>query len=54
MTLTTLGYGDITPVSYRARTLSWIEASVGVLFLATTIAFLVAQVVSDKDADRDR
>lgn len=45
VTLTTLGYGDITPVSYRARTLSWMEAVVGVSYMATTIAFLVSQVI---------
>jgi uncharacterized membrane protein YadS len=45
VTLTTLGYGDITPISYRARTLSWLEAVVGVTYMATTIAFLVSQVI---------
>lgn len=45
ITLTTLGYGDITPISYRARTLSWMEAVVGVTYMATTIAFLVSQVI---------
>jgi hypothetical protein len=41
ITLTTLGYGDITPVGNAARTLSWIEAVVGQLFIAVTIARLV-------------
>lgn len=53
VTLTTLGYGDITPISYRARTLSWMEAVVGVTFMATTIAFLVSQVVVDRQEKRD-
>ncbi len=48
VTLTTLGYGDITPISYRARTLSWMEAVVGVAFMATTIAFLISQIVVDR------
>lgn len=48
VTLTTLGYGDITPISYRARTLSWMEAVVGVAFMATTIAFLISQVIVDR------
>lgn len=48
VTLTTLGYGDIIPISYRARTLSWMEAVVGVAFMATTIAFLISQIVVDR------
>lgn len=39
--LTTLGFGDITPVSGLARSLTWIEAVVGQLFIATIIARLV-------------
>ncbi len=39
--LTTLGFGDITPVSGVARSLTWIEAVVGQLFIATIIARLV-------------
>ena len=41
ITLTTLGYGDITPVGHAARTLSWLEAVIGQLFVAVTIARLV-------------
>jgi len=52
VTLTTLGYGDITPISYAARTLSWLEAVVGVSFMATVIAFMVSQVVADRAAGR--
>ena len=42
VTLTTLGYGDIRPVSQWARTLCWIEAVLGQLYLAILIASLVA------------
>lgn len=42
VTLTTLGYGDILPLSPMARTLSWMEAALGQLFLAVTVATLVA------------
>lgn len=42
VTLTTLGYGEITPVSSLARSLSFLEAGAGVLY----IAFLVARIVS--------
>ncbi len=41
VTLTTLGYGDITPVSTAARTFSWLEAVCGQLYLAILIARLV-------------
>lgn len=41
VTLTTLGYGDVSPVSEVARTFSWLEAVVGQLYLAVLIARLV-------------
>ena len=41
VTLTTLGYGDITPISYPARNLSAAEAILGQLFIAVLIARLV-------------
>ena len=41
VTLTTLGYGDILPLTHAARSLSILEAVSGVVFMATTIARLV-------------
>ena len=41
VTLSTLGYGDITPVSAPTRVLSWFEAVTGELYLAVLIARLV-------------
>ncbi|HPF70727.1 MAG TPA: potassium channel family protein, partial [Candidatus Krumholzibacteria bacterium] len=41
VTLTTLGYGDITPISPLARSLAILEALTGVLFLAVLISRLV-------------
>jgi hypothetical protein len=41
VTLTTLGYGDILPISRLARTLAWMEAVFGQLFLAVLVARLV-------------
>lgn len=41
VTLTTLGYGDITPTHLFSQTLAWLEAVTGQLFLAITIASLV-------------
>ncbi len=42
VTLTTLGYGDITPLSPLARSLAILEAATGALFLAVLIARLVS------------
>jgi len=39
--LTTLGFGDIAPLTTVSRGLTWIEAVTGQLFIATTIARLV-------------
>lgn len=46
VTLTTLGYGDITPVSAPARTLSWLEAMMGQFYIAVLVAFLIGIRVS--------
>jgi Ion channel len=45
ITLTTTGYGDITPVHPVARTLSMFEALVGQLYPAITLARLVSLAV---------
>jgi voltage-gated potassium channel len=42
VTLTTLGYGDVTPVSQAARTFTVIEALTGVSFTTILLARLVA------------
>ena len=41
VTLTTLGYGDITPVSRLARSLSTMQAVTGQLYLAVLVAWVV-------------
>jgi voltage-gated potassium channel Kch len=41
VTLTTLGYGDITPISTQARSLALLEAIMGPLYLAILVARLV-------------
>jgi hypothetical protein len=48
ITLTTTGYGDITPVHPVARTLAMLEALVGQLYPAITLARLVALGVMHK------
>ena len=47
-TLTTLGYGDITPVSYTAKMWSVTEAMMGVMFLAVMISRVVSLFGSKK------
>lgn len=42
VTLTTLGYGDVIPLSSGARTLATLEALAGQLYLAVLVARLVA------------
>jgi hypothetical protein len=41
VTMSTLGYGDIAPVSGLARNFAWIQAVLGQLYLAITVATLV-------------
>ena len=41
ITLATVGYGDVTPVTPLARTLAWIEAIAGQFYLAVLVAGLV-------------
>ncbi|MDJ0975209.1 MAG: ion channel [Planctomycetota bacterium] len=42
VTLTTLGYGDISPMAHPARSLAIVQALIGQLYLVTLIARLVA------------
>jgi voltage-gated potassium channel len=46
VTLTTLGYGDITPLSHPARSLSTTEAITGQLYLAVMVAGLMGKYIS--------
>lgn len=47
VTLTTLGYGDITPVSMPARMLAAAEALIGQLYLVVLVARLVGLHISE-------
>lgn len=49
VTLTTLGYGDITPVRETARALTTIEAILGQFYIATLVAGLVAAYITRKE-----
>ena len=46
VTLTTLGYGDITPVNTFARSLAFMEAAMGQIYLTVLIASLVGVHIS--------
>lgn len=51
MTLSTVGYGDITPVSRIARWLAAMEAMTGLLYVAVLIARLVSLYSAAKSDD---
>ncbi len=46
VTLTTLGFGDITPTTDQARSLSVLEAIAGPIYLAILVARLVGMSIS--------
>jgi len=48
VTLTTLGYGDITPVAPIARSLASLEAVTGQLYIAVLVARLVGMHIAQK------
>ncbi len=52
ITLTTVGYGDIAPVSRGARMTSVLEALFGQLYLVTIVAVIVSNVGSTRVAVR--
>jgi len=53
VTLTTLGYGDITPLTSQARSLSLLEAVFGQIYLAVVIARLVGiQITQSMESKR--
>jgi hypothetical protein len=53
-TLTTLGYGDITPVSSYARTATSLEAIIGVLYIAILISRFVGIYIAQHLAKNTR
>jgi voltage-gated potassium channel Kch len=51
VTLTTLGYGDVYPVSPIARSFAILEALTGTLFLAVLISRLVGKYASSQSEE---
>jgi Ion channel len=54
VTLTTVGYGDITPVARAARMTSVLEALFGQLYLVTIVAVIVSNVGARRPALQPR
>ena len=52
ITLTTLGYGDISPATHLARVFAYFEAILGQFFLAILVAGLVGAHVATKFGQR--
>ncbi len=49
VTLTTLGYGDVTPITTAARISAVLEATIGQIFMVVLVARLVGLQVSQKE-----
>ena len=51
VTLTTLGYGDILPISPAARALAYAEAIFGVFYMAIVVAMVVSAYATEYQKD---
>ena len=49
VTMTTLGYGDILPISATARAMAYMQAVFGQFYVAVLVAGLVSAYISQKD-----
>jgi voltage-gated potassium channel len=54
VTLTTLGFGDITPIARAARALVELEAVAGMLYMATFVARLVSAYKGQDSSDLEK
>jgi len=52
VTITTVGYGDITPASYPARSLSNVEAIMGQIYMTVLVARLVSLQITQSTSDK--
>ena len=50
VTMTTLGYGDISPISATARVLAYMQAVFGQFYVAILVAGLVGAYISRQDS----
>ena len=44
VTMSTLGYGDITPRSSVAQTLAWMQSVTGQFYMAVLVAWMVSEI----------
>jgi voltage-gated potassium channel Kch len=49
MTLTTVGYGDISPATDATRSLAILESTIGVLYVAILIARLIGSATTNPE-----
>ena len=54
ITMTTVGFGDITPVDDLSRTVVVLEALLGQVYLVTVVALVVANIGAERIAARTR
>ena len=54
VTMTTLGYGDVLPLTFFSRTLAYFEAIVGQFYLAVLVAALVGAYLTEKQGRRQK
>ena len=54
VTMTTLGYGDILPMSATARALAYLQAVFGQFYIAVLVAGLVSAYISDRQRGPNR
>jgi hypothetical protein len=52
VTMTTLGYGDILPISATARALAYMQAIFGQLYVAILVAGLVSALISSRQSNK--
>jgi len=53
VTMTTLGYGDIVPISASARALAYGQSIVGQFYIAILVAGLVSAYIASGDKEKD-
>jgi voltage-gated potassium channel len=53
VTMSTLGYGEITPQTSVARTLTWMQAVTGQFYIAVLVAWVVSQIPKHTLPDRN-
>ena len=54
VTMTTLGYGDLTPEGTLARVVAYLAAIAGQFYIAILVAMLVSQYINEMNQDKAR